>query len=108
MSKLQGITLKVKQKTLKILDGTLCGNLPEIFKPNERQDKLNITVFSSIGNGADNYDTVVKNITTTVQSTYLEHIKQILIDNREELVDSVTNNIIDHCKLVDQKSKQSK
>ena len=108
MSKLQGTTLKIKQNTLKILDGTLCGNLPEIFKPNDRQDKLNITVFSSIGPGADNYDIVTKNMTSTLHTTYLDHIKQILIDKREELVDSVTNSIIDRCKLVDEKVKQSK
>jgi hypothetical protein len=108
MSKIQGIALTIEEKTLKIIDGTLCGKLPEIFKPSDRQDTLNITVFSSIGSSADNYDTIVKNTTSTLQSTYLDHIKQMLINNKEELVNIVTDTIIDKCKIVDQKIKESK
>lgn len=108
MSKIQGAALIVEKSTLKILDGKLCGKLPEIFKPSDRQDKLNITVFSSIGSGADNYDVIVKNTVSILQSTYLEHIKEILINNREELVNIVSDTIIDKCKIVDQKIKESK
>jgi hypothetical protein len=108
MSKIQGESSKMVQKILKVIDGKLCSSLPEIFKPDDRQAKLNNTVFSAVGTGGDDDATVLKNLTETLQSVFLDLVKKSLIDNREELVDIVTNTIIDDSKLVDQKVRQAK
>ena len=108
MSKIQGESLKIENETFKIIDGSLCGSLFEILKPAPRQNVLNITVFSTIGPGADDYNTIVQNLTSTFQTTYLDHIKESLTDNKAELIDAVTNSMIDYCKLVDEKIKQAK
>jgi hypothetical protein len=109
MSKIQGESSKMVQSILKIIDGKLCSSLPKIFKPDDRQAKLNNTVFSAVGSGGDDDDTIVlKNLTETLMSVFLDLVKKSLIDNREELVDLVTNTIIDDSKLVDEKVRQAK
>jgi hypothetical protein len=108
MSKVQGESSKMVQSILKIIDGKLCSSLPEIFKPEDRQAKLNNTVFSVVGTGGDDDATVLNNLTETMRSVFLDLVKKSLIDNREELVNLVTNTIIDDSKLVDQKVRQAK
>jgi hypothetical protein len=108
MSKVQGESSKMVQSILKIIDGKLCSSLPEIFKPEGRQAKLNNTVFSAVGTGGDDDVAVLNNLTETLRSVFLDLVKKSLIDNREELVNLVTNTIIDDSKLVDQKVRQAK
>jgi hypothetical protein len=108
MSKVQGESSKMVQSILKIIDGKLCSSLPEIFKPDDRQAKLNNTVFSAVGSGGDDDAAVLNNLTETLRSVFLDLVKKSLIDNREELVNLVTNTIIDDSKLVDQKVRQAK
>ena len=105
MSITQGESLKIETSVLKVIEGLLCSTLPKIFEPLDRKKQLNNTVFSSIGNGTVDDEVILKNLKETLITTFLEHVKKILVNQRKELVYVVTSSIVDHAKLVDEKIK---
>ena len=91
---------KIKTSVLKVIDGLLCSNLPKIFEPLDRKEKLNNAVFSIIGNGEENEEAILKNIKNTLIKTFLDHVKEVLKNHREDLVFVVTSSIVDYSKII--------
>ena len=107
MSTTQGNSLKITTSVLKVIDGLLCSTLPKIFESPERKEKLNNAVFSCIGNGGEDEETILKNLNETIITSFLDDVKRLLKNEkvRKALVDDVANAIIDHAKLIDEKIK---
>lgn len=109
MSEIQGESLKMKTSILKIIDGLLCSSLPKIFEQNERNEKINNTIFNCIGNVGDNGDdddAILNKLKETIQTTLKEHIIKTLGDKHDDYVNIVANTLIDYAKIVDEKVRK--
>lgn len=100
MSEIQGKGRIMKEKLTKLIEGLLCSKLPSIINEDERKNKIENVIFNIFNkNNEENID--INEIVILLKTTYLENIRKVLKEHKQEFSDIVRDTIIKKSKLIE-------